>query len=325
MHQKPRVICIIGPTASGKTALSVQLAKRLQTEIVSADSVQIFREMDIGSAKPTEAEREGIPHHLIDTLDIDTPQYSVSMFRDFASPILDRLHTENKTPLVVGGSGLYISAIVNPLEFAIPSDSDLRKQLEEEYRSDRDALFKELQQADPLTAARLHPNDEKRIVRAMEVFRCSGKPLSSYGNDFRNDLHRETRYDSLQIGLMLDREVLYDRIDRRVDLMMENGLLEEAKQIYMRGYDRRLPAMLSIGYRQLFQYFDGLSTLEEAVHLIKRETRRFAKRQMTWFQRDTRIQWIPTDGTTNDSIVAHAERLCKAFIGEKQNYGHPNI
>jgi len=318
MGQKHRVICIVGPTASGKTSLSIALAKRLNTEIVSADSVQIFREMDIGSAKPSIEERDGVPHHLIDCLDIDTKGYSVSMFRELCYPILDSLNEQGKVPLVVGGSGLYISAIVDPLQFAVPSDASIRKVLEEEYKHDRYAVFSELKQVDPLTAERLHPNDEKRVVRALEVYRCSGKPLSYYGNDFRNSEQKKAPYESLQIGLQLDRELLYERINRRVDLMMEAGLLKEAQSIYERGYDRRLPAMLSIGYRQLFQYFDGLCTLEEAIALIKQETRRFAKRQMTWFRRDQRIHWIETDGTDSDCVLAQATDLCEDFLGDKQ-------
>lgn len=316
MGKKNRVICLVGPTASGKTALSIELAKRLKTEIISADSVQVFRGMDIGSAKPTLQERAGIPHHLIDCLDIDTEKYSVSMFRELAVPVLDRLNQEGKIPLVVGGSGLYVSSIVDPLQFAIPVDAAIRKELEAAYREDRLAVYDLLKQVDPSTAARLHPNDEKRVVRALEVYRCSGKPLSAYGDDFRNEEQRESDYDALMIGLMIDRELLYERINLRVDMMMQEGLLEEAQRIYLCGYDRRLPAMLSIGYRQLFQYFDGLSTLDEAVALIKQETRRFAKRQMTWFRRDKRIHWIKSTGTVTEEILKRAEMLCNEFIGE---------
>lgn len=313
MQDIKRVICIVGPTASGKTALSISLAKALHTEIVSADSVQVFRGMDIGSAKPTMEEREGIPHHMIDCLDIDAKGFSVSMFRDMAFPILDSLNAAGKIPLVVGGSGLYVSAITDPLTFAVPSDPKIRKALEDQYATDREGILSDLQSVDPISAARLHPNDAKRIIRALEVYKCSGVPLSSYGNDFRNEAQAEAPYHSLQIGLLMNRELLYDRINQRVNQMLANGLLEEAERIYKAGYDRKLPAMLSIGYRQLFSFFDGQLSLHEAVELIKQETRRFAKRQMTWFKRDSRIHWIETSGTAENSVTDQALELCCKF------------
>ena len=298
-----RVICIVGPTASGKTAVGVQLAKRLGTEIVSADSVQVYRGMDIGSAKPDEEERDGVVHHMIDCVPIDNPDFSVSKYASMAFPILDDMLSRGQVPLVVGGSGLYISSITDPLRFAIPADPAIRKTLEQEYGANPALLFEELRQVDERTAHRLNPNDAKRVIRALEVYRCCGKPLSSFGNDFRNSEGRLPPYKAQLFGLRMERPLLYERIERRVERMMACGLLEEARAIYDKDYDRRLPAMQSIGYRQLFAFFDGVSTLEEAVESIKQETRRFAKRQMTWFRRDSRIQWVSADEKSTQEIT----------------------
>ena len=198
MEQKRRkIVCIVGPTAAGKTALSILLAKRLRTEIVSADSVQVYRGLDIGSAKPTLEERQGIPHHLIDCVAVDQPGFSVSQYKEMAGEAIESIWERGRVPLVVGGSGLYVHALTYPLNFAIPSDPVVRRELEVEYAPERQQdAWEKLRQIDPETANRLHPNDRKRIIRALEVFVCSGKPLSAYGNDFVNAEGREAPYDS---------------------------------------------------------------------------------------------------------------------------------
>ena len=289
--KRQRIVCIVGPTACHKTELSIELAKRVCGEIVSADSVQVYFGMDIGSAKPTMEERQGIPHHLIDCLPIDTPEFSVSMFREMASSAIDEICARNHAPIIVGGSGLYVNSLTYPLGFAIPRDDSIREQVSKEYDENPSAAYTRLNTVDPEAANRLHINDKKRIVRALEVFDCSNRTLSSYGADFQNNAGEQAPFDVMIIGLNMAREQLYARIDLRVDRMMEAGLIEEARRIYEAQYDKNLPAMRSIGYQQLFSYFDGDCTLKSAVEQIKLDTRHFAKRQLTWFRRDARICW----------------------------------
>jgi len=286
-----RIVCIVGPTACHKTELSIELAKRVCGEIVSADSVQVYFGMDIGSAKPTSDERQGIPHHMIDCLPIDTPEFSVSMFREMASNAIGEINGRNHVPIIVGGSGLYVNSLTYPLGFAVPRDDSIREQVSKEYDKDPSVAYARLTAIDPDAANRLHINDKKRIVRALEVFDCSGRTLSSYGADFQNSAGEQAPFEAMIIGLNMAREQLYARIDLRVDRMMETGLLEEARRIYEAQYDHNLPAMRSIGYQQLFEYFDGNCTLKSAVEQIKLDTRHFAKRQLTWFRRDARICW----------------------------------
>ena len=293
MEQKrKKIACIVGPTAIGKTALSILVAKGMDAEIVSADSVQVYRGLDIGSAKPTKEERQGIPHHMIDCVAVDQPGFSVSQYKEMAGEAIQDIYSRGKIPLVVGGSGLYVHALTYPLNFAIPSDPAVREKLEAAYTPQNQMqAWEKLHEVDPTTADRLHPNDRKRIIRALEVYACSGKPLSAFGNDFVNAEGREAPYEPILFGLEMERAVLYERIDRRVDKMLEQGLLNEVRQLASLGLSRRLPALQSIGYRQLLDYLDGQITYEEAVARIKQETRRFAKRQISWFKRDTRIIW----------------------------------
>lgn len=297
-----KIICVVGPTACHKTETAVLLAKRFNGEIVSADSVQVYRGMDIGSAKPTEDEKCGVPHHLIDCTDINDLDFSVSKYREMARKAISDIHSRNKAVIVVGGSGLYVQSLVNPLNFAVPSDTKIREALNNEYDLSPQTMMERLRACDPSTADRLHLNDKKRIVRALEVFEVSGKPLSSYGDDFRNSSHNEPLYDSVLIGLNMERKKLYERIERRVDTMCRNGLVDEAMGIYAMGYSRVLPAMQSIGYKQLFSFFDGFCSETAAIERIKIDTRHFAKRQLTWFQRDDRIRWFDVTDY-NDSVL----------------------
>lgn len=313
--EKPRILCIVGPTACHKTDASIMLAHALDAEIVSADSVQIYKGMDIGSAKPTLEEREGIPHHLLDCAPIDAPDFSVSCFRALAVEAIDGILSRGKLPIVVGGSGLYVQAIIDPLNFAVPSDAAVRQTLSDEYDRSPKGVYARLSECDPETALRLHLHDKKRIVRALEVYLCGGKPLSAYGNDFTNRSRQPARYDAAMIGLNMDRARLHARIEQRVDGMLQAGLLREAEAIYEAGYDRTLPAMQSIGYRQLFAYFDGQMPLAEAIELVKRDTRRFARRQLTWFRRDERVHWI--DVTLYDEAAKHCIlNTAKGLIGQ---------
>ena len=265
-----KLILIVGPTASGKTSASIYAAIKLNGEIVSADSIQVYKGMDIGSAKPTMQERQGIPHHLMDA-----------------------------------------NSLVFPLNFTeVQSDEKLRSELSEiEERQGRGTLHAMLQEEDPESAARLHPNDTKRIIRALEVLRLTGKPIDAHGGDFSNKAGAEIPYNPVMIGLTMPRAMLYDRINRRVDIMLEQGLVEEARAIYDRNYDRSLPALQGLGYKQLFRVFDGEYTLSEGIEAIKQETRRFAKRQLTWFRRDRRITWL--DVSTFESAEALGEEVCR--------------
>ncbi|NLI54035.1 MAG: tRNA (adenosine(37)-N6)-dimethylallyltransferase MiaA [Clostridiales bacterium] len=308
---RQRIVCIVGPTACHKTECSIELAKRVRGEIVSADSVQVYFGMDVGSAKPTLEERQGIPHHLIDCLPIDAPEFSVSMFRDMAAKAVGEIAARGHTPIVVGGSGLYVNALTYPLGFAIPRNEEVRARVCAEYDANPAAAYARLQKSDPNTAKRLHPNDKKRVVRALEVHDCSDRTFSSYGGDFQNDAGELSLFDPLMIGLNMEREALYGRINLRVEQMMRRGLLDEARRIYDAGYDRSIPAMRSIGYRQLFAYFDGDCTLADAVEQIKQDTRRFGKRQLTWFRRDGRIRWhdVTNWNETKDALLAELTRV----------------
>jgi tRNA dimethylallyltransferase len=311
-----RIVCMVGPTACHKTECAISLTKRIGGEIVSADSVQVYRGMDIGSAKPSPEEQQGIPHHLIDCLPIDAPEFSVSQFRSMAAEAIEAITARNRVPIVVGGSGLYVNALTFPLGFAVPRNDAVRRSVSQEYDSGPEAAFARLKRADPATAARLHINDKKRVVRALEVLDCSGKPLSAYGDDFQNDAGEDAPFLPLMIGLNMERDRLYARINLRVDQMMERGLLDEARRIYDQHYDASLPAMRSIGYKQLFGHLEGNCSLEEAVEQIKQETRRFAKRQLTWFRRDQRIIWYDVTNyeETKDRLLEKLTRDTQAFM-----------
>ena len=287
-----RIVCIVGPTACHKTECAIELAKRIGGEIVSADSVQVYLGMDIGSAKPTLEERQGILHHMIDCVPIDAPEFSVSQYREMAKEAIAGILARGHVPIVVGGSGLYVNALTYPLGFAVPRNDEVRAHISVEYDQDPQAAFARLEQVDPETAKKLHPNDKKRVIRALEVYDCSGKPLSTYGSDFQNEAGEQAPFEPLLFGLNMDRARLYERINLRVDRMLEQGLLEEARRIYDAKYPPELPALRSIGYQQLFSFFDGACSLEQAVEQIKQDTRRFAKRQLTWFRRDLRIRWF---------------------------------
>ncbi len=308
---------IVGPTASGKTAASIALAQRLNAEIISADSIQVYRGMDIGSAKPTTEERQGIPHHLMDAVDIDSPKFSVAEYRCMAGKAIEDIAGRGKYPIVVGGTGLYVNSLIYPLNFtSVPSDDNLRAEISALEEKQKGAAYMLLEKEDPTAAQRLHPNDVKRVIRALEVVRLTGKSIDQHGGDFSNRANAEIPYEPTIIGLTMPREKLYERINLRVDIMLEQGLLEEARGIYEAGYDLSLPALQGLGYKQLFKHFSGEYSLDEAIEAIKLETRHFAKRQLTWFRRDKRIVWFditeyPDSAALNDAIFQH-------FSGEIQ-------
>ena len=309
--KKPPLGIILGPTASGKTALGVQVAKRLGAQILSADSIQIYRGLDIGSAKPPREEMEGVPHHMLDIAEVDGPTFSVAAYQQQARAIIHSLQQAHILPLVVGGTGLYISALTSPLDFTeTAGDASLRQALLEQERQRPGSLYASLQEEDPASAQRLHPNDIKRIVRALEVKRLTGKPI---GTAFAQAASAPCPYELTMVGLTMPRPLLYARIEQRVDQMLEQGLVEEARSIWEKGLDPALPALQGLGYKQLFAYFAGNTSFAEAVAAIKQETRRFAKRQMTWFRRDARIHWLDITQYTPEALV---DTACGLFRKE---------
>lgn len=290
--EKIRVVAVVGPTASGKTSLGVEIAKAFDGEIVSADSMQIYKGMDIATAKPTAEETLGIPHHLIDFLDRGIT-FSVADYVELAGKIIEDIDSREKLPVIVGGTGLYISSLLDDIKFAdIKRDERLRKDLEREAAErGNEYLFEKLKAYDPETAAELHPNNLVRIIRAIEVFELTGKKMSEYRAESRPE---ESRYESIMIGLSYnDRRKLYDRIEKRVDQMIKKGLVNEARSVYESGNIKT--AGNAIGYKELIPYFKNERSLEECIEKIKRETRRYAKRQLTWFRKNAKIHWILLD------------------------------
>ncbi len=287
---KKPLLCVVGPTASGKTALSLRLAEVYGGEIVSADSMQIYRHMDVGTAKPTLAERRGIPHHM---LDVAQPgeAYSVARYAAEAAACVDDILARGRLPIAAGGTGLYINALIEGTAFAGNERNEaLREKLEEEYRGQGPAaMFARLRAVDPESAARLHQNDKKRVLRALEVYEQTGMTIGEHN---RATKPPRARYDAVMIGICpAERELLYRRIDARVDEMLANGLEAEARTLMEQGLLTGTAAQ-AIGYKELFPYLNGEGTLAEAAERIRRETRRYAKRQLTWFRHDARVQWI---------------------------------
>lgn len=285
-----RVIVITGPTATGKTALGIELADRLDGEVVSADSMQVYKLMDIGTAKPTPEECRGIPHHMLSVVS-PFESYSAARYVEEASQCVDNIISRGKTPIIVGGTGLYIDSLLSGRDFSDRADPLLRVELEREYDAiGGEQMLKKLSEADREAAQRLHPNDKKRIVRALEVYRSTGKTISEHNAETQK---APPKYEACKLALNFsDRQELYDRIDRRVDTMIEQGLLGEVRKLIQLGLDSGYTSMQAIGYKELALYIEGKVSLEVAVEKIKQESRRYAKRQLSWFRRDGQIKWI---------------------------------
>ena len=286
---KPRVLAVVGPTASGKTWLGVQLAKLYGGEVISADSMQIYKGMDIASAKPSEEEKEGIPHHLMDFLNMDVP-FSAADYVKLAKEKIEEVLSRGKLPVIVGGTGLYVDSLLENVKFSEGgSDEAYREELMAFAREQgAEALHARLAETDPEAAAAIHPNNIIRVVRALEVCHVTGRRFSELKAESRTE---ESPYNSLILGLNYeDRAVLYRRIDLRVEEMVKNGLIEEARELWERGGMRT--SANAIGYKELIPYFTGEMPLEECVAKIQQETRRYAKRQLTWFRKNDRIKWI---------------------------------
>jgi len=284
------LLALVGPTATGKTETGVLVARALDGEVVSADSMYLYRGMDVATAKPTAEERRGVLHHLVDILDPDEP-FSVAEYKVRAEAAIDRILARGRVPILVGGSGLYVRAVVSPTSFTrVPPDRALRERLTAEAERDgTEALHARLAQADPDAAVHIAPRDRKRIIRALEVYLSTGQPISQLQ---ALDRERSPRYNTCRFGLTLPREELYRRIDERVERQLAGGLVEEVERLLAEGYRENLVSMKGLGYAQIARFLRGVCSLEEAVVQLKRDTRRFAKRQLTWFRADTSITWL---------------------------------
>ncbi len=312
-----RPVVVVGPTASGKTAAAVELAKRVEAEIISADSMAIYRGMDIGTAKPAPLEQQGVTFHMIDIVDPDEP-FTVADFQERASKIVDELMAKCKLPLIVGGTGLYIRALIDGLNIPGPGpNAEIRAKLAEiAAEKGKSYLHDQLARVDPVTAARLHPNDVKRVIRALEVYEQTGKAMSQAVEETRPE---SARYpDALFFGLTMDRQKLYQRIEQRVDEQIRQGLIQEVARLLDQGYDVDLPSMQGLGYKEIAAGLKGEYDLDTAVDVLKQSTRRFAKRQFTWFRADPRIQWIDVDEKQPSEVADIIEEsLVKAGVIEE--------
>ncbi len=283
-----QVLFIVGPTASGKTRLSLQVTKKCKAEIVSADSRQVYRYMDIGTDKPAASERETVPHHCIDIRDPDD-YFSAGEYGKLARKIIAEIFSRYRLPVVVGGSGLYIRALVDGVFAGNYRDASIRAKLKSQAdKEGLEALYRRLSEIDPDAVEKIHPNDKRRIIRALEVYEISDQPISQ----IQATKTEPADFQSVFWGLRWPREVIYRRIEERVDRMVDSGLVQEVKKLWDMGYGLQNNSLHSVGYKEIVDHLDGRTTLQEAVHLIKQNTRRFAKKQLTWFRQDDRIQWI---------------------------------
>ncbi|MGE7779032.1 tRNA (adenosine(37)-N6)-dimethylallyltransferase MiaA [Peribacillus sp. NPDC097264] len=287
-QQKGKLLVIIGPTAVGKTKLSIELAKRFNGEIISGDSMQVYKGMDIGTAKITREEMEGIPHYLLDIKGPDEP-FSAAEFQKQANACIEDIQGRGKLPIIVGGTGLYIQSVIYDYHFSeAPSDPLYREQLEKQVNeAGIDPVFDQLRSVDPESAKRIHPNNVRRVIRALEIYHCTGKTMSEQ----MNQQPTEMKYDTCIIGLTMDRDKLYERIDQRVDGMVEAGLIEEVQSFYDQGL-RDCQSIQAIGYKEIYDYFEDRASVEEAIDSLKQNSRRYAKRQLTWFRNKMDVIWF---------------------------------
>lgn len=310
MIKKPLII-LAGPTAVGKTALSIALAKAVDGEIISADSMQVYKGMDIGSAKIRPEEMEGVPHHLIDELEPDE-EFHVVLFQTLAKKYMQEIWNRNKIPILVGGTGFYIQAVLYDIDFTENGE-------DHGYRQELECLAKEkgaqylhsmLSAVDPKAAQEIHANNVKRVIRALEYFKETGEPISLHNEQ---EYQKTSPYNFAYFVLNEEREKLYDKINRRIDLMVEHGLIEEVKALKEKGYTRDMVSMQGLGYKEILDYLSGKCTLEEALYILKRDTRHFAKRQITWMKREREVCWVKKEEYGNDpqKILDHMLEVVK--------------
>lgn len=302
MKNKDNLIVLVGPTAVGKTDISIQLAKKIKGEVISADSMQVYKYMDIGTAKITEDEMENIPHYLINVVYPDE-EFTVADFKKAACNYIKRINDEGNIPMLVGGTGLYINSIVYELKFTqVKPNEELRRKYDSIIdKHGSEYLYEELMRVDPISAKRINVNDTKRIIRALEVLHETGKPMSYYNKNFRKEVDK---YNLVMIGLTMDRGKLYSRINQRVDIMLDEGLIDEVKMLMDMGYTKELTSMQAIGYKEIISYLEGEMSLDKTIEVLKRNTRRFAKRQLTWFRRDDRIKWVDIDNFASTDAIS---------------------
>jgi len=307
MTKKPMII-LSGPTAVGKTALSIELAKRVNGAIISADSMQVYKYMDIGSAKIMPEEMDGIKHYLIDALE-PSDEFNIVVFQKMAKAALEEIYANGQIPIIAGGTGFYIQALLYDIDFD-------NQDCNEEYRANLEKIAEEqgaevlharLREIDPVSAEKIHANNIKRVIRALEFYDLTGKRISEHNE---NEKKKESPYNFAYFVLTDDRENLYKRIDLRVDLMVKNGLLDEVKRLKDMGYHRDMVSMQGLGYKEILDYLDGKCTLEEAIYIIKRETRHFAKRQLTWFRREREVCWIDKSQFDYDENLV-LDKMCQ--------------
>ncbi len=298
MSNKPLII-LTGPTSVGKSALSIALAKAVNGEIISVDSMQVYRHMDIGTAKLRQEEMQGVPHYLIDELEPDE-EFNVVKFKQLARGYMEEIYAKNKIPILVGGTGFYIQAVLYDIEFTEnESDNSYRNELEQlVFEKGAEYLHEMLEKADPESAKAIHPNNQKRVIRALEYLKQTGERISSHNEEQRQ---RMSPYNFCYFVLTKDRAKLYETINQRVDLMLAAGLIEEVKLLSEKGYHKNLVSMQGLGYKEILAFLEGDCSLEEAVELIKRDTRHFAKRQITWFKREKEVIWLDKDNYSTET------------------------
>ena len=315
--EKIPVIAIVGPTGVGKTDLSIRLAKKLNGEIVSCDSMQIYREMDIGTAKPTKEEMMGIPHHMIDIVNPDE-SYNVDKYVDNSKECIEDVFSRGNIPILAGGTGLYADSLLGGISFVkTKGDEEYRKYLFDlAEKEGNEYVHKMLETIDPVSFNAIHPNNVRRVVRALEVYKCTGNTIT-----YHNEMSKKepSPYNPLIFGLTRHRDELYERIDKRVDIMVEKGLVKEAENLYNKGYTTDITSMQGLGYKEFIKYFEGEISLSEAIEILKRDTRHYAKRQLTWFNRNKDIVWINLSEMTDDEAfdfaleksLEHLNNTCK--------------
>lgn len=307
-----KLVVIVGPTAVGKTALSIEVAKRLNGEVISGDSMQIYRGLDIGTAKVTEAEKSGVAHYMIDILD-PTETFSVADFQKQVQENIKIIQQKNKLPIIAGGTGLYIQSVLYDYQFASNErSSEYHEQIEAEIdREGIESVYQRLREVDPLQAEKIHPNNRRRLIRALEVYDRTGMTMTEY----QQNQQAESRYDFRIIGLEMERSLLYERINKRVDQMIELGLIEEVRRLYRAGLENT-QAMRGIGYKEILSYLKGEVSLEEATETLKRNSRRFAKRQYTWFKNKMPVNWYPVTVETKNQVFQNILADLEGFYKE---------
>ncbi|MEC0228346.1 tRNA (adenosine(37)-N6)-dimethylallyltransferase MiaA [Paenibacillus alba] len=308
---KPKLLVLLGPTAVGKTKLSLEIAQQFGCEIISGDSMQVYRGMDIGTAKASEAEQKLVPHHLIDIHDPSYP-FSAAEFQERVKDLIMDIHSRGKLPFIVGGTGLYIESVCYNYQFTDVSMDEAFRQEQEAFAlsSGDEALHQRLREIDPGSADRLHANDRRRVIRALEIYHVSGETMSTHLASQK----KESPYELCIIGLTMDRALLYKRIEERIDAMMQEGLLEEVESLLAAGCPKQAISMQALGYKEIVSYLDGDMSLEAAVTLLKRDTRRYAKRQLSWFRHMKDIHWV--DVTDSANFSAHFQIINDILAGK---------